>query len=297
MDYISIITINYNGYSETAELLFSLKEHLKCEGYAYEVIVVDNNSKGNDVELLKTNFPWAKIIESKENRGFSGGNNLGIIHSNGNYCFFINNDVLIDSDIIKPLLYRFSQNNNIAVVSPKILEYETKKIIFAGSKPLGKYMIRIHYYDDNISANQSFPIVLAPGTAMLVKKNIIDDVGLWPELFFLYEEELDWCLSIVRKGYEIWYDSGALIYHKRAMSTGKNSALVSYYSTRNRLLIYKRNLKGWHKYVSILFVILISIPQRCLKLSFEKRFDLMSATFCGLSDFLRGRFYIREKPF
>jgi GT2 family glycosyltransferase len=295
MDYISIITINYNGYTETAELLSSLKKHLKSEEYIYEVIVVDNNSKGNDTELLKTHFPWAKVIESKENKGFSGGNNIGIEQSEGNYCFFINNDVVVDSDIISPLLHRFSQNKNIAIVSPKILEYGTQKIVFAGSPPLGKYMIRIHYYEDHISASQSFPVVLAPGTAMLAKKSVIENVGTWPELFFLYEEELDWCLAIVKKGYEIWYDSNATIYHKQAMTTGKNSPLVHYYSTRNRLLIYKRNLKGWYKYCSILFTILISIPQRCLKLGMEKRLDLIQATLYGLSDFMKGKFYRREK--
>lgn len=179
----------------------------------------------------------------------------------------------------------------------QILDFDTHKIIYAGSKPLGKYLIRIHYYDDNVSAYKSFRIPYAPGTAMLVKKDVVDRVGPWPEIYFLYEEELDWCLNIGRHGYEIWYESDASIYHKGSITTGKNSPLVQYYTTRNRLLIFNRNLKGWYKYCSIIFTLGVSIPQRCLKYFVNQRYSLIRATLLGGVDFLRGIFYQRLKPF
>jgi len=295
MTLISIITINYNGYSDTVELLNSLRAHLSGKGYAYEVIVVDNNSAGNDANLLTANFPWVKVIHSPNNTGFSGGNNLGIINSQGDYYLFINNDVVIDSDIIIPLLNRFNINSNIGVVTPKILDYSTKRIIFAGAKPLGKYMIRIHYFTDIESSHNCFPIPYAHGSAMMVRKEVVTKAGMWPEIFFLYDEELDWGLSISKAGYEIWYDSNASVYHKSAMTTGKNSPLVHYYLTRNRLLIFKRNLKGWHKYCSTIFTICVSIPQRCLIFLFNRQYTLAKATLYGLFDFIKGSFYQWEK--
>lgn len=298
MDLISIITINYNCYLETCNFLDSIKKSLPpCSDYNYEVIVVDNASIGNDVILLKEKYPWVKVISSETNRGFSGGNNLGIANSSGNYYLFINNDVIIDYDIITPLLNRFHENDKTGVVTPKILDFETRRIIYAGSKPLGSYLIRIHYYDDEISASRSFSIPYAPGTAMLVKKEVVDRVGTWPELYFLYEEELDWCLNIGKYGYEIWYESKAFIYHKGSMTTGKNSPLVQYYTIRNRLLIFKRNLKGWHKYCSIVFTIGVSVPQKCLRYIFNHQYSLIRATLNGVSDFIRGTFYQRLKPF
>ncbi|RHR93381.1 MULTISPECIES: glycosyltransferase family 2 protein [Parabacteroides] len=297
MDLISIITINYNCYLETTEFLDSIRNNLTCRGYSYEMIVVDNASTTDDVTLLKNRYSWVKVISSSQNRGFSGGNNLGIEHASGNYYLFINNDVIIDHDIVIPLLNRFRQSDKIGVVTPKILDFDTSRIIYAGSKPLGKFLIRIHYYDDEVSACKSFPIPYAPGTAMLVKKEVVDKVGFWPEIYFLYEEELDWCLSIGRHGYEIWYDSNASIYHKGSMTTGKNSPLVQYYTTRNRLLIFKRNLRGRYKYCSIIFTLGVSIPQRCLKYFINQQYNLLRATLLGAVDFLCGTFYQRLKSF
>lgn len=297
MDLISIITINYNCYSETSEFLDSIRKHLSGDSYAFEVIVVDNASSGRDVELIKENYPWVKLVVSDINRGFSGGNNLGIKQAAGNYCFFINNDVIIDSDIIPPLLARFQTDNKIGVVTPKILDYETHNVIYAGSKPLGPYLIRIHYYNDEISAQRSFLIPYAPGTAMMVKKEVIDAVGYWPELYFLYEEELDWSLHIRRHGYEIWYDSDATIYHKGSITTGKNSPLVQYYLSRNRLLIFKRNLRGWHKWGAIFFTLVIAVPQKCLRYFLKKEYNLIKPTLDGAYDFICGDFYQRQKPF
>lgn len=108
---------------------------------------------------------------------------------------------------------------------------------------------------------------------------------------------MDWCLSIGRHGYEIWYDSNASIYHKGSMTTGKNSPLVQYYTTRNRLLIFKRNLRGRYKYCSIIFTLGVSIPQRCLKYFINQQYNLLRATLLGAVDFLCGTFYQRLKSF
>lgn len=88
-----------------------------------------------------------------------------------------------------------------------------------------------------------------------------------------------------------------LLYHKGSITTGKNSPLVQYYTTRNRLLIFNRNLKGWYKYCSIIFTLGVSIPQRCLKYFVNQRYSLIRATLLGGVDFLRGIFYQRLKPF
>lgn len=88
-DLISIITINYNSYSETFELLDSLKKYLSGNNYDYEVIVVDNASMGDDYYLIKEKYTWVKVVRSNENLGFSGGNNLGIVAARGKYFFLL----------------------------------------------------------------------------------------------------------------------------------------------------------------------------------------------------------------
>ena len=97
-EMVSIITVNYNGWRDTCELIESFKQH---ETYPdYEFIIVDNASHGDDVEQLRNAYPDLKIIACDRNLGFAGGNNTGIRHASGEYLFFLNNDTLIKAPVL-----------------------------------------------------------------------------------------------------------------------------------------------------------------------------------------------------
>lgn len=286
MTKVSIITINYNGYRETAELLDSVKASLKQHSYRYEMIVVDNASATDDAARLEKEYPWVKVVKSDRNLGFSGGNNLGVKHAGGDYYLFINNDVTFDTDMIEPLLACFARSEKIGAVSPSIYDSETHRLIFSGVRPLGKFLIRINYIEEEAESQE---IPLAIGTAVMVRKKVYDQTGGWPELYFLYEEELDWSLNIVRCGYTIWYEKDSAIYHKGSMTTGKESLLQQYYLTRNRLLLYKRNLTGFRRVASIAFYLLIAFPQLYLKRIQTGKTHLIKPSLEGILDFFRGK--------
>lgn len=294
MTKVSIITINYNGYRETSELLDSVKASLRQRTYHYEMIVVDNASTGMDTARLEKEYPWVKLVKSDRNLGFSGGNNLGVKYAGGDYYLFINNDVTFDSDIIEPLLARFARGEEIGAISPSIYDFETHRLIFSGVRPLGKFLIRINYTEEEA---QSGEIPLAIGTAVIVRKKVYDQTGGWPELYFLYEEELDWSLNIGRCGYTIWYEKEAAIYHKGSMTTGKESLLQQYYLTRNRLLLYKRNLSGFYRVTSIAFYLFIAFPQLYLKWIQTGKPHLIKPSLEGIADFFRGKFGYSSRNF
>ncbi len=294
MTTVSIITINYNGYCETAEFLNSVKASLKQQTYRYEMIVVDNASTKPDAARLEKEFPWVKLVKSDRNLGFSGGNNLGVKHAEGDYYLFINNDVTFDSDIIEPLLARFAQSEILGAVSPSIYDFITRKLIFSGVRPLGKFLIRINYTEEEAESQE---IPLAIGTAVMVRKKVYEQTGGWPELYFLYEEELDWSLNIARCGYTIWYEKDAVIYHKGAMTTGKESLLQQYYLTRNRLLLYKRNLSGFYRVASIAFYLFIAFPQLYVKRIQTGKTHLIKPSLQGIADFFRGKFGYSSRNF
>ena len=90
---------------------------------------------------------------------------------------------------------------------------------------------------------------------MLIKREAIENVGLMPEDFFLYYEEIDWSMMFTRAGYEIWYEPASTIFHKESMSTGKNSPLRTYYITRNRLRFVQRNVQYPQKLLNYLYLI------------------------------------------
>ena len=125
---------------------------------------------------------------------------------------------------------------------------------------------------------------------MLIKREAINKVGLMPECYFLYYEELDWSIIFTRTGYEIWYEPACTIYHKESQSTGQNSPLRTYYINRNRLLIVKRNWHGINKYLSYFYIIGIVFTRDILKNIIKGNKKHITANFQALCDFVNTQF-------
>ncbi len=119
----------------------------------------------------------------------------------------------------------------------------------------------------------------------MLKREVIDKAGLMPECYFLYYEELDWSMMLTRAGYEIWYDPASTIYHKESQSTGQNSPLRTYYITRNRLLLVKRNWSGFTKYLSYCYLIVIVATRDILKYTLQGQISQTSAVLKGIFNF------------
>ena len=114
-----------------------------------------------------------------------------------------------------------------------------------------------------------------------------------PECYFLYYEELDWSIMMTRAGYEIWYEPVSTIYHKESQSTGQNSPLRTYYITRNRLLLVKRNFTGIKKYLAYAYLQIIVATRDIIKYLIKGQMDLLKATTNGLRDFNNKQFSAR----
>ena len=246
MKKVSIITVNYGGYLDTLELMDSLRTF---ETYPYELIVVDNASPGEDVQFLSaTNDAKVKVIASKKNLGFAGGNNLGFKHAKGDYILFMNNDTLINAPFLEALIHRLESSPTIGLVCPKIkYSYLPDVIQYAGYTEMQPVLIRNHligYKQKDIGqfevAKKTF---FAHGACMLTSRAILERVGLMTTIYFLFYEELDWCMRFREAGYEIWYEP-ITIFHKEGQSISKGSPLRNFYLTRARLFYARRNNKG-----------------------------------------------------
>ena len=282
---LSIITINYNGLKDTCELIDSLP----LEDRSIEVIVVDNASKNNEASIIEERYPAIKVIKSKENLGFAGGNNLGIKAAHGKYLFFINNDTILQPQAsdISHLILRLESDESIGIVCPKIrFAWNDNPIQFAGYTPLSRFTMRNRSIgfgeEDHGQYDTAHPTPYAHGAAMLVKRSAIEKVGLMPECYFLYYEELDWSMMFTRAGYCIWYEPACTIYHKESQSTGQQSPLKAYYLTRNRLLFVKRNIQGLRKYITYTYLIFLVAPRDICKYLLHRQLNLVSATIKGI---------------
>lgn len=283
---LSIITVNYNGLQDTCELIDSITFTDDTE-----VIVVDNASKRNEASVIQERYPQIKVIKSEQNLGFAGGNNIGIKQAKGKYLFLVNNDAVFKDYNIQALIDRIESSSSIGIVCPKIrFEWGNHPIQFAGYTPLSKITIRNQAIgfgeEDNGQYETAHPTPYAHGAAMLIKREAIEKVGLMPECFFLYYEELDWSMMFTNAGYEIWYEPACTIYHKESQSTGRNSKLRAYYLTRNRLLFIKRNRQGVTRYLSYIYIIGIVIPRDITKYLLQRKFSLTIPILRGLKDFI-----------
>lgn len=286
---ISIITVNYNGLSDTCALIDSIPFD-----ETMEVIVVDNASKNDEGSIIQTRYPQVRVIQSSENLGFAGGNNLGIKASTGDYLFFINNDTELHPDDwnLQALVDRMDSSEHIGMVCPKIrFAWDSYPIQFAGYTPLSPITLRNHSIgfgeEDRGQYNTAHPTPYAHGAAMMVKREAIEKAGMMPECFFLYYEELDWSMMITRAGYDIWYEPACTIYHKESQATGQDSPLKTYYLMRNRLLLAKRNIPLPTRMLSYTYLIGIVGTKDIIKNIIKGRFQQAKATLKGIFDFIK----------
>jgi GT2 family glycosyltransferase len=276
---VSIITINFNQLQHTMSLLGSLK-FLTYENV--EILVIDNASADDPTKEITSKYPDVKVIVSDQNLGFAGGNNLGIKHATGKYLLFLNNDTEVDAGFLEPMVNLFETNPKAGAASSKILYYNSDNIIqYAGStcvNPMTGRNKRLGYMEKDLGQHDVLRETdLAHGCAMMVPKYVIEKVGLMPELFFLYYEEIDWCETIKRAGYKIYYVPASRVFHKESMSVGKNSTLKTYYLTRNRLLYMRRNSSGVSKLLAMAFFVLVSMPKNLITYLYQREIEHIKA--------------------
>ena len=297
---VSIITINFNGLADTCALIDTITFNDNME-----VIVVDNASREDEAGEIERRYPTVRVIRSSQNLGFAGGNNLGIKAARGKYLFFINNDTVFHREQGKtpfqPLIDRLESSDKIGAACPKIrFAWDNAPIQFAGYTPLSNITLRnrsIGYgEEDHGQYDTAHPTPYAHGAAMMVKREAIDKAGLMPECYFLYYEELDWSMMLTRAGYTIWYEPASTIYHKESQATGQNSPLKTYYLTRNRLLLVKRNFHGFKKYISYGYLMGLVAMRDIVKYSLKGPKSLLRASLAGLRDFHHSQFSMLNTP-
>jgi hypothetical protein len=233
-----------------------------------------------------SDYPNARLLRNKINLGFAGGNNWGFQQARGEFIFIVNNDTNLTADIIQRLVEPFSQNPLIGIVCPKIKYFDDPRIIqYAGFRPMNPFTGRTSSIGDHETDKGQYNVSGttngAHGCAIMIKKEVIEKTGLFPENFFLYYEEWDLSARVQKAGYLIWYQSEATIHHKESMTVGRENPMKTYYLTRNRILYMRRNSAPFNFLVFSIFFILFTIPKTIITC-------LLSGDFIKLKWFLKG---------
>ena len=249
---VAIIVLNWNRKDDTLECLDSL-ENVKY-GLSLTVLV-DNGSDDHTVDSVRSRFRDVHIIETGENLGYVGGNNIGISYAlkqGAEYIFVLNNDTIVAEDVLDHLVEFAEANPKAGIVGPKVYRYDQpNQVLFAGAT-FDRYGVLVHDglgQIDEGQFGQERETCYIPGCSMLVKKSVIADIGSFDQLFFCLFEEVDLCFRARRAGYSLHLIPSAHIWHKESHTFGGTAApLYLYYFTRNHLLFLKRNFKGKELY-------------------------------------------------
>lgn len=284
---VSIITVNYNGWKDTCDLIASLKQF---ETYPYEVIVVDNASCGDDVKQIRLAYPDVIVLSSERNLGFAGGNNLGYQYAKGDYIFFLNNDMVVKEPMLAPMVAKL-KNDDYAGVSPCIIYlYKPERIQYYGYKDMTSITLKHTTESFDFTRRDCFlqpkETEVLHGGAMMVRRDVIIKVGVMTEIYFLFYEEFDWSRRLREAGYKLFYEPTSVVYHKESMTIKPQTPIREYYLTRSRMIYARRNCKGWRKLLSCFYQCFAVLPKKTLSYACKRRFDLIltvwKGTFHGL---------------
>jgi GT2 family glycosyltransferase len=297
MPKISLITLNWNGYKDTSELLNSLKN---VKSPKFKVLVVDNNSTGDDVQKLKQNYNgFIDVIKCDTNLGFAGGNNVGIkkaLNDNADYILLINNDTIVEPEFLKVLVDKMDSNRNIGIIAPQINYYDYPYKIWSAGGKINKIRasgFARYYKNNNIIKNSDKIVEFVSGCCMLIRKEVIRDVGLFDENYFLYIEDTDFCYRTVKSGYNIIVTGYTKIYHKVSSSSELfSSSAPIYYATRNRLFFTRKNFPETF-ILSFVYLFTTMFLKNILWILIRK-LDNCKAVYKAFRDFMTRRMGRRE---
>ena len=297
MKKIFAVVVNYHRPKDTVECLQSLFKS-KINNKEFKIVLVENESKEDDIKEFRTLFSNLQVIENKQNTGFAKGNNIGIRYSlehSADYIVLVNNDALVENNAISRLIEVFERNSNVGIVGPKIYfakgfeyhkdrynEKELGKVIwYAGGKINWGNILGSHRGLDEVDNGQydiGGSTEFVTGCCMAVKKEVFEKIGLLTEEFFLYLEDLDFNIRLSNAGYKIYYEPQALVWHKN-LGTNKtsNNDKQQYYYTRNRMLFGFK----WATFKTKLLLIKESIGFLIYGSKFQKK---------GITDFYLKRF-------
>jgi len=264
---LSIIIVNYNAEKPLKDCIESIYKQTKS--IDFDIWVVDNDSSDNSVQMIKQNFDRAKLIENRENVGFSKANNMAISKNRATYVLLLNPDTLILHNAIEEMVGFMDRNPSVGISGCKVLNEDgTLQLacrrsiptpgaafyrltglskLFPTSKMMAKYNLTY------LNPNESHEVDAVSGAFLMIRREVIDNIGLLDERFFMYGEELDWCLRAKKAGWTVMYYPGAQIVHYKGQCSRFNSRKATFEFYRAMYLFHKKHFaEGYSLIVNFL---------------------------------------------
>jgi GT2 family glycosyltransferase len=272
---LSIIIVNWNGKSVLENCLASIYDNQP--NIEFEVIVVDNDSRDDSVPMIQSRFPGVRVVCNAENLGFAAGNNRGFALASGRYVLLLNNDTIVLSGALDDSVRFMNAHADIGALGCRI-EFPDRSFqtsCYRFNDPLVLFMIRLlplgsvarerlnygRYWAQQFSHPTDVDTVA--GCFMMVRRDVLDDVGVLDEDFFMYGEDEEWCARIHAGGWRVVYFPMATIIHiHRFSSSQARRALRVIECMSPMLVLHKRrgHFAAWMGNLVLLTGMLVRLP-------------------------------------
>ncbi|WP_181833170.1 glycosyltransferase family 2 protein [Bacillus taeanensis] len=301
--HVGVILVNYNGYEDTTACINSL---LQLNYSSKTIYVVDNQSPDGSGERLHS---WIKnkqskelkFIQSKDNLGFSGGNNLAMkeaLKDGVQYVWLINNDTEVDSNALLKMVSALTEDNKIGMAGSKIYYYNSDLLWYAGGYFNSLGLPRHRGLDEqdakNTLYNELSETDFITGCSLLVKAELIQQIGMLDDDFFMYYEDAEWSLRAKKNGWKLVYVPESIVWHKVGSSTGRekkdHSPIIEYYDIRNNIFFIKKVYSNAEKIIPT-FTIVLKLVKKHVRLVISqetRKKEKLAMIYQGLYDAMVG---------
>jgi GT2 family glycosyltransferase len=214
---------------------------------AQEILVVDNASTDGSLEAIGSAYPGVHILRLAKNRGYAGNNNAGIawaLEHGADWVLVLNEDTVLAADCVARLVQAGQAGPRIGMVGPTVYHFDEPDIIQSAGGTFDKAWVPLHRRQNKPDSAQRTEVEEADwlsGCALLVRRSLIEQVGALDERFFIYWEEVDWCLRARQAGWSLLHTPQARLWHKGVQRHYQPGPNVTYYNTRNRLLLLAKH--------------------------------------------------------
>lgn len=286
------IVLNTNHREDTLQCLASLEQNTYEN---HKIILLDNASSDGSVEAVKSLLPEVQIVELEQNLGYAGNNNVGIqvaMNQGADWVFVLNEDTLLDPDCLARLVSAGESDSGIGILGPMVYHYDEPTIIQSAGGRMDKFYRGWHSGQDELDQGQfqqPHAVEWITGCGILVRRAVIEQVGMVDERFFYYVEEFEWCVRAREAGWKIIHVPQAKLWHKGVQRNYQPKPSVTYYATRNRLLLLYKHRAPLMAWVVTLGQFLRTYLSWTIKPKWRSKFEHRNAMWQGFVDFLHHR--------
>ncbi|MFA4967502.1 MAG: glycosyltransferase family 2 protein [Candidatus Margulisiibacteriota bacterium] len=288
---LSVCIVNYNARTMLENCLRSIIDN--ANSLIYEIIVVDNASEDGSKEMVRQKYPQVKLMANDRNQGFAKASNQAIKVSSGSYVVLLNNDMVLSNNAFELMVEKLKSDAKIGALTCKIFEKDGKTVqrncrafpsligtMFGRASLLSRLFPNNPVTRKNLLSDWDYnsprSVDWVSGACLMVRKEIIDKVGLLDENFFIYWEDTDWCRRIRDKGWEIWFLPQGRMIHFTGSGGGQRSLWVEsftiYHLHRGAFYYFKKhhfkswiNPMAWIAFAGMLSLTAVKISYAALK--------------------------------